>query len=56
MCINLNQDPDKTINFICNEKNRNVINNIRKKGHELAKNIFTPENKYKEFLNIIEQY
>lgn len=54
LCINLNQEPDKTINFICNEKNRNVINNIRKKGHELAKNVFTPENKYKEFLNIIE--
>ena len=54
MCINFVNNPNKTINFICNEKNREFINNIRKKGHELAKNVFNAENKYKEFLNIIE--
>jgi hypothetical protein len=55
MLINLNDNPNKTINFICNQNNKEVINTIRKEGFELATNKFNAENKYTEFLNLIKK-
>lgn len=53
-CYNEN-DINKKINFICNDKNNEIINKIRKNGFELAKNNFTYKEKYNEFLNIINK-
>ena len=41
------------IDFILDEKNRNLINKIRLSGHNYAKLNFNSEKKYNELINII---
>ena len=55
MLIDFNNNPNEKINFICDKTNKKLIDNIRKKGFELAKNKLNAKNKFEELLNVIKK-